>query len=117
MGVWPGQRYPLGARLDPYAKAIEGTGSWDEVVFPCRVDDPGGTPSDGDSAPRVPRSVVTDAAFTWGGDRATRPAARDRDRRAPRQAIGLTLPRRDWGRRWAKVLDTTDDVPKESPRT
>lgn len=29
------------------------------------------------------------------------------------EPLDFTLPRRDWGRRWTKVLDTRDDVPKE----
>ncbi len=89
-GIKPGQRYAFRAHgpwdparglrcnphkllLDPYAKAIEGTVTWDPAVFPFRVD-PDGTrhehePSTLDSAPFVPRSVVVDERFDWSGDR------------------------------------------------
>ena len=75
-GVGPGQRYglrasgpyrpdaglfhdPLKLLLDPYARAIEG-----DVV-----DDPSVYPGSGvDSAPHVPRAVVTHDSFDWAGD-------------------------------------------------
>jgi len=88
-GVRPGQRYGFrvagpwapdqGHRcneakllLDPYAKAIERGVSWNPAVFPYRFDDPEGAPSDTDSAPYVPRSVVVDGVFDWSNDRALR---------------------------------------------
>jgi isoamylase len=84
-GVAPGQRYgyrvhgpwdparglrcnPAKLLLDPYAKAVEGQVRWDEAVFPYRFDDPEDSFNDADSAPFVPRSVVTDPGFDWGGD-------------------------------------------------
>jgi glycogen operon protein len=89
-GLRPGQRYGFrvagpwapdqGHRcnhakllLDPYARAIEGGVSWNPAVFPYRPDDAeGGAPSDADSAPYVPRSVVVDGVFDWGNDHAPR---------------------------------------------
>jgi isoamylase len=84
--VGPGQRYgfrvhgpwapaaghlcnPAKLLLDPYARAIQGEVRWDAAVFPYRLDDPEGPPSDADSAPFVPRSVVTHPDFDWGNDR------------------------------------------------
>jgi isoamylase len=83
--VGPGQRYgyrvhgpwdparglrcnPAKLLLDPYAKAVEGQVRWDEAVFPYRFDDPDDSCNDADSAPFVPRSVVTDPGFDWEGD-------------------------------------------------
>ncbi len=88
-GIRPGQRYGFrvagpwapdqGHRcnhakllLDPYAKAIERGVSWNPAVFPYRFDDPEGAPSDADSAPYVPRSVVVDGVFDWSNDRSLR---------------------------------------------
>ena len=84
--VGPGQRYgyrvhgpydpaagqrcnPAKLLIDPYAKAVVGELDWDEAVFGYRFDDPDGAPSDLDSAPHVPRSVVTNPYFDWGHDR------------------------------------------------
>lgn len=84
-GVIPGQRYgfrvhgpwapekgqrcnPAKLLLDPYAKSVEGQVQWDESVFPYRSGDPDAI-DDRDSAPFVPRSVVVEAGFDWGGDR------------------------------------------------
>ena len=84
----PGQRYGLrvhgpwapneGLRcnaskllLDPYAKAIDGNIKWGEEVFGHHFDDPGdynGT----DSAPSMPRCVITAGDFDWGQDEAPR---------------------------------------------
>ncbi len=57
--------------LDPYARAITGDIDWGEEVFGYRFDDPAADLShnDGDSASRMPRSVVVDESFDWGGDR------------------------------------------------
>ncbi len=86
-GVGPGQRYGFrvhgpweperGARcneqkllLDPYAKAVEGQVAWAEAVFPYRFDEgPEGPMSLSDSAPFVPKAVVTSPYFDWGDDR------------------------------------------------
>jgi isoamylase len=45
--------------LDPYARAIEGTFTENPLVYAANP---------GNSAPYVPRSVVTQDAFPWGGD-------------------------------------------------
>jgi isoamylase len=83
-GVGPGQRYGLRAHgpwapaeglrcngakllLDPHATAIEGEVLWDEAVFGHRFDKPEQL-NDADSAPFMPRCVVTDRAFDWGDD-------------------------------------------------
>jgi glycogen operon protein len=85
-GIGPGQRYglrvhgpwdppsghwcnPAKLLLDPYARAIAGQVAWDPAVFPYRLDDPDGPPSEADSAAFVPRSIVADVRFDWGGDR------------------------------------------------
>ena len=87
--VEPGQRYgfrvygpwspekgqrcnPAKLLLDPYAKAVEGAVEWDEAVFPYWFDNPEGPLNDRDSAPFVPRSVVTNPYFDWANDRAPR---------------------------------------------
>ncbi|MBV8159590.1 MAG: glycogen debranching protein GlgX, partial [Acidimicrobiia bacterium] len=89
--VGPGQRYgcrvqgpwapneghrcnPRKLLLDPYAKAIEGVVTWSPAVYPYKVGDPGEdlAASDDDSAPYVPRSVVTNPYFDWSDDRPPR---------------------------------------------
>jgi isoamylase len=87
-GIGPGQRYgyrvhgpydpargyrcnPAKLLVDPYAKAVEGAVSWDPAVFAY----PFGSPderNDADSAPFVPRSVVTSPFFDWATDRPAR---------------------------------------------
>jgi glycogen operon protein len=78
LGLRPGQRYgyrvhgpyepekghrfnPAKLLLDPYAKAFDGTVQWNEAIFGYTVGHPDGDLSrdDRDSAPFVPRSVVT----------------------------------------------------------
>ncbi|MGH9155498.1 MAG: glycogen debranching protein GlgX [Acidimicrobiales bacterium] len=83
--VTPGQRYgyrvygpwdpasghrcnPSKLLLDPYAKAVEGDVHWHEAVFPYRFGDPD-VRNDMDSAPYVPKAVVTSPWFDWGNDR------------------------------------------------
>jgi isoamylase len=85
-GVSPGQRYgyrvhgpwdpvegqmcnPHKLLLDPYAKAIHGTVSWDEALFGYRTGFSALRPSTADSAPHTVRSVVVNQAFDWGDDR------------------------------------------------
>jgi isoamylase len=87
-GVGPGQRYGLrvhgpwapdeGLRcnpakllLDPHATAIDGEVVWDESVFGHRFDAPEER-NDTDSAPNVPRCIVTASAFDWESDQAPR---------------------------------------------
>ncbi|MET0995809.1 MAG: glycogen debranching protein GlgX, partial [Mycobacterium sp.] len=53
--------------LDPYAKAIDGTISWDQSVFGYNFGDP--ESRNDDSAASVPKSVVINPYFDWGVDR------------------------------------------------
>jgi isoamylase len=83
--VRPGQRYgyrvhgpwdpaaglwcnPSKLLLDPYAKAIDGEVDWDPACFAYDFDDPDAM-NTADSAPHVPRAVVSDPFFDWGNDR------------------------------------------------
>jgi isoamylase len=88
--VQPGQRYgfrvhgpwdpakglrcnPKKLLLDPYAKAVEGKPRWDEAIYPYRMGDAEGMEASGsDSAPFMPRSVVTNPFFDWSDDRSPR---------------------------------------------
>ena len=87
--VGPGQRYgfrvhgpwepdnghrcnPSKLLLDPYGKAVEGEVKWDQAVFPYRFDDPEGSKNDDDSAPFMPKSVVTNPFFDWSYDKRPR---------------------------------------------
>jgi isoamylase len=88
-GVGPGQRYgyrvygpydptgglrcnPTKLLLDPYATAIDGEVRWDPAVFGYPLGGDDLDRYDGDSAPFVPRSVVTNPWFEWGDDRRLR---------------------------------------------
>jgi isoamylase len=83
--IGPGQRYgfrvhgpydpasglrcnPNKLLLDPYAKAVDSQFDWDEACFTYTFDDPE-QPNDQDSAPHVPKSVVTSPFFDWANDR------------------------------------------------
>jgi glycogen operon protein len=83
--VGPGQRYgfrvhgpyapehghrsnPNKLLLDPYGKAFEGQVEWDQAVFPYTFGDPDSR-NDADSAPFVPKAVVTNPFFDWDNDR------------------------------------------------
>jgi isoamylase len=87
-GLWPGQHYGYrvhgpyapqeGHRfnhhkllIDPYAKAIAGTVEWSDAMFGYRIGDPKADLSfdTRNNASNIPKSVVIDQAFTWGGDR------------------------------------------------
>jgi glycogen operon protein len=57
--------------LDPYAKGIEGEVRWGPAVFGHDQKDPD-KPNGKDSAPFVPRGVVTSGFFDWGDDRPLR---------------------------------------------
>ena len=89
--IRPGQRYgfrvhgaydpvhgprcnPAKLLLDPYARAVEGDVTWDPAVFPYPLGhaDGDGAADDSDSAPFVPRAVITDPKFNWGRDRPPR---------------------------------------------
>ncbi|MEA2717946.1 MAG: isoamylase [Actinomycetota bacterium] len=87
----PGQRYgfrvhgpyepseglrcnPSKLLLDPYAKAVDGEVDWGEPLFNYRFADPDGSatgpdPNDDDSAPNMPKAVVTSPFFDWDHDR------------------------------------------------
>ncbi|MEW6475492.1 MAG: glycogen debranching protein GlgX [Actinomycetota bacterium] len=84
-GVGPGQRYglrvhgpyepharlrcnPAKLLLDPYAKAVEGEVRWHPAVYPYPLGGDDLARDDADSAPFVPRSVVTNPYFEWGDD-------------------------------------------------
>ena len=84
-GVQPGQAYgyrvhgpfeparglrcnPRKLLLDPYARAITGSVTYHQALLGHDPDDPA-EPSQADSAPFVPRSLVTDASgYDWEGD-------------------------------------------------
>ncbi len=87
-GLWPGQHYSYrvhgpyapqeGHRfnhhkllIDPYAKSIAGTVEWSDAMFGYRIGDQKADLSfdTRDNAANVPKCVVVDQAFTWGGDR------------------------------------------------
>ncbi|MCV2488803.1 glycogen debranching protein GlgX [Geodermatophilus sp. YIM 151500] len=89
-GVAPGQRYgyrvhgwydpaaglrynPAKLLLDPYAHAVDGGLVLDPAMFGYPGDAVDSTTPDGrDSAPVVPRGVVTHDTFPWGGDQPLR---------------------------------------------
>jgi glycogen operon protein len=67
-----GHRFnPNKVLLDPYAKAIAGEVRWSDELFGYTVGDEAGDLSfdKRDDAPLVPKAVVIDPAFDWGGDR------------------------------------------------
>jgi isoamylase len=85
-GLGPGQRYgyrvygpwdpanglrcnPAKLLLDPYARAIAGDIEWNGALFPYPLGGDDLQRNDSDSAPYVPKSVVVDNGFDWGGDR------------------------------------------------
>jgi isoamylase len=88
-GVGPGQRYgyrihgpydparghrfnPAKLLVDPYAKAIDGELDWDDSVFGYVVGRDDTVPDRRDSAPHVPKAVVSDTLFPWGDDQRPR---------------------------------------------
>ena len=84
-GIQPGQAYgyrvsgpfkparglrcnPRKLLLDPYARAIAGSVTYDQALLGHQPDDPA-KPSQADSAPFVPRSLVTGGSgYDWEGD-------------------------------------------------
>jgi len=83
--IGPGQRYgfrvhgpwapqdglfynPAKLLLDPYAKAIEGSITWDDTVFAHQIEHPDRI-DERDSAGSMPRSIVVDSQFDWGESR------------------------------------------------
>ena len=90
-GIGPGQRYgwrvhgpyqpgqghrcnPAKLLLDPYGKAVDGEVRWDEALFSYQMADPSKL-NTADSAPWMPRNVVIDPSFDWGGDAPPRSCA------------------------------------------
>ncbi|MGA6826196.1 glycogen debranching protein GlgX [Nitrospira sp. NS4] len=86
-GLWPGQHYgyrvhgpyapeaghrfnPNKLLIDPYAKSIAGVIEWSDAMFGYRIGDPKADLSfdTRDNAGNIPKCVVIDQAFTWGGD-------------------------------------------------
>ncbi|HXF91179.1 MAG TPA: glycogen debranching protein GlgX [Nitrospiraceae bacterium] len=70
-----GHRFnPAKLLIDPYAKSIAGTVEWSDAMFGYRLGDPEADLSrdDRDNAGNIPKCVVIDEAFTWGGDRLLR---------------------------------------------
>ena len=66
-----GHRYnPNKLLIDPYAKAIGGRIEWDDSLFGYDVhsDQKDLSFSESDSAPFIPKSIVVDKSFDWGGD-------------------------------------------------
>lgn len=57
--------------IDPFAKALTGIVKWSDAIFGYRIGDPLEDLSfdKRDNAENVPKCVVVDQAFTWGGDR------------------------------------------------
>jgi len=83
--VRPGQRYgyrvhgpyepraghrfnPSKLLIDPYAKRIDGPVRWNDALFGYRIGEDDLVPDERDSAPFVPKSVVANQAFVWGGE-------------------------------------------------
>jgi glycogen operon protein len=84
--IEPGQRYgyrvtdgwapekgqrtnPAKLLLDPYAKAIDGEIKWNDALFSYKLGVEPLTKSEVDSAPFLPKCVVTQPFFDWSGDR------------------------------------------------
>jgi glycogen operon protein len=67
---------PAKLLLDPYAQAVSGDVTVDKAIFGYDFGDPD-EPSDLDSAPYVPRSVVVHDDFDWQGDQPQRRRWRD----------------------------------------
>ena len=57
--------------LDPYARRLAGTLRWTDALFGYRINSPRADLSQDrrDSAPSMPKAVVTDDVFDWGDDR------------------------------------------------
>jgi isoamylase len=64
-----GHRFnPAKLLIDPYAKRIDTAVEWDDALFGYRIGANEDEPDARDSAPFVPKGVVVDPAFVWGGD-------------------------------------------------
>jgi len=88
-GIDPGRRYgyrvhgpwdpekghrcnPAKLLLDPYAYAIEGHPKWDEAIYPYSFAEGDLVATGSDSAPFMPRCIVTNPYFDWEDDRPPR---------------------------------------------
>jgi glycogen operon protein len=88
-GVGPGRRYgyrvygpdipeqglrcnPSKLLIDPYARALDGGIKWDPAVYGYPLGGDDLEVNEADSAPFMPRSVVTSPWFEWGDDRPLR---------------------------------------------
>ena len=58
--------------MDPYARVVGRTLTWDSSLFGFRAGEDDLTFDDRDSASHAPLSAVVDSAFTWGDDRPLR---------------------------------------------
>src|SRR5579872_6854323 len=71
-GPWDpsnGQRCnPSKLLLDPYGKAVDGELRWNPAVFPYQLGGEDTIKNEEDSAPFMPKSVVTNPYFSWGSD-------------------------------------------------
>ncbi len=69
-----GHRFnPAKLLIDPYAKGISGRLRWDDSLFGYTIGDAADLSCDPrDSARWMPKSLVVDAAFSWGEDRSPR---------------------------------------------
>jgi isoamylase len=84
-GIGPGQRYgfrvhgpwepaqgircnPAKLLLDPYARAVAGTFTWGQPLFSYPLGGDDLARDDSNSAAHMPKGVVVDNAFDWGGD-------------------------------------------------
>ena len=67
-----GHRFnPSKLLIDPYTKALTGVVKWSEAMFGYRLGNPESDLSfdERNNAGNVPKCIVVDQAFTWGGDR------------------------------------------------
>lgn len=67
-----GKRFnPAKLLLDPYTRAIAGDVQWDDALYGYPIGDPQEdlAKDERDSAPFLPKCVVIDPSFDWGGDR------------------------------------------------
>lgn len=55
--------------IDPYAKAISGTVKWNDALFAYTIGDDDLSMDSTDSAPFIPKAVVTNDKFDWGSDK------------------------------------------------
>ena len=64
-----GHRFnPSKLLIDPYARWIDGAVAWDDSLFGYRIGADDLEPDERDSASFVPKGVVINQAFVWGGD-------------------------------------------------